>query len=154
MSTERTTFSPPLGALVKEARRQGRARFAKFVAVVSLITGAFYALHACGANAQSMLPYPKPEPRVTPAVYGSVMVMMLNCRPGAAILPRDTLANNLLQQYGEVHENTIYLMPNAVAEVYINRDAGSWTIIRSGPQKQACFVADGLHAFPPREIGV
>jgi hypothetical protein len=168
----RAAFAPPTAALVKEARRQTKVRLAKFCAIISIFLGVVYALSSCEAQAQSMLPSQESNDPVGPLnqlenlesqkrdvamlplqviqiPYDRVITAMMACRGG--IMPRDAVVNGLRAEHGELHERTVYLDPTAVAELFINRDTGTWTILRTGPRNQACSVAGGVHSFRPEE---
>ena len=111
------------------------------------------------AGAQSSLPQqglqmnlPSQARARTVQDYANLMTLMLRCRPGAPIVPRRQVIDELRTGFMERHDRTVYVLPSVVAELFINRATGTWTIVRTGPQQQACVVADGQHAFWQEEL--
>jgi hypothetical protein len=154
----REAFSPrPNEALwSKPMRRASLVIFAKIVAVFALVVGGLYALSTCNAQAQSKFPVTAKSDMPTmpnaEQLYHMRMMGMLVCPRMTRLMPRAALADELRQNYGELHERTVYITPDALAELYINRRSGSWSLVRTGPHKQACMISAGTRGFKPEEV--
>jgi hypothetical protein len=83
------------------------------------------------------------QPVIDMNVYDQEMRRYLSCRPDAIAVPRQVLAINLAVEFREAHVSTVFLTPVAIAELYINPDTGSFTILCVNPRKMACVVLDG-----------
>lgn len=156
--TLRDGFDPPQSLWVKAVRRESRVRLLRAM-LIGLAVGIGIALMliACqAANAQTVRasPEPKPFPTFNSDEYEAMIGVALSCRFGAPIQPKSAMEEDLRNRYGEVHEKTAYLTPSTLVELYVNRKTGSWTIIRTGPQKQACMAVAGVHSFGPEEMGL
>jgi hypothetical protein len=117
------------------------------------------ALQYGAAAAQSALPEAQAimvRHGLTPQIqkYGAMMTVMFGCSPGSKTVLREALAEALRTDFGERYERTVFVMPTAVAELYVNRDAGSWTIVRTGPYKQACIALAGVRRFGPEQVPI
>ena len=69
--------------------------------------------------------------------------------------PRDAGLAHLEQKYGETRIGAGLDQRGMVVEVLTNPVTGSWTIIMSGPDGQACIVAAGesWEIYAPRPTG-
>jgi hypothetical protein len=125
-------------------------------AFIALLAAAIMALGVYSAQAESTLPVTaKPDIATLPTteqLYHMQMIGMLVCPRMTKLTSRDALADELRQNYGELHERTVYITSDALAELYINRRSGSWSLVRTGPHKQACMISAGTRGFRPEEI--
>jgi hypothetical protein len=146
-------FGTPENLWVKAARREARIRALRLI-FIGLAAGiGTYLLLVCQAIAQVItMPPPGEKFKLSVEQYGVMMASMFACR--SPVMPKDQLVQMLLQKYGETHESTIYIMPTAVAELFVNRRAGSWTLLRTGPQKQGCVAGAGVAHFRPEEMAL
>jgi hypothetical protein len=58
-------------------------------------------------------------------------------------LPYATVAQRLALVHGEQRVQTEYLHPRAVAELWLNPDTGSFTILARSPQNKTCQALAG-----------
>lgn len=154
--TLRDAFDTPQSLWVKAVRRESRGRLLRLILIALAMGITAYVLLGCQANAQTTPPSPAPQPFPTfnSDEYEAMVGIALSCRLGSPVQPKIALEEYLLNSYGEVHDKTAYLRPDTLVELYVNRKTGSWTIIRTGPQKQACLAVAGVHSFGPEEMGL
>jgi hypothetical protein len=115
---------------------------------------AMVAVGAVAFEAQGAPPVPVFKPGVSdPAAMARASLAMCLARgPG---VPYDLLATKLTDDHGEARLSTEYLLPNAVAELWVDRDDGSFTIVARSPIGRACLAAAGtLPWHPVREMAL
>jgi hypothetical protein len=79
--------------------------------------------------------------------YAIHMAVMLSYA-ATPITDRAELVRGLREKYGERKSAVVFLMPNAIAELFTNPRNGTWTIIRTNPHRKSCMAAAGK--YPPR----
>jgi hypothetical protein len=84
------------------------------------------------------------QPVLDTNIYDQEMRLYLSCRPDAIIVPRQVFVINLAIEFREAHVSTVFLTPIAIAELFINPDTGTFTILRVSPHKMACVALEGM----------
>ena len=79
------------------------------------------------------------------SVYDHYMRTFLSCRPGALTQSRQAFALNLSIVFHEHHVSTVLLTPAAIAELYVNPESGSYTILRVNTRDVACIALAGIN---------
>lgn len=58
-------------------------------------------------------------------------------------MKRDVLVSQLKQQYGELRRGTGLGSAQALIEIWVSADTGSWTILMTRPNGTSCIMAAG-----------
>ncbi|MGR3468954.1 MAG: hypothetical protein ACU0CI_13860 [Shimia sp.] len=71
------------------------------------------------------------------------LMLALPARAANNCAARATVVDRLADRYGESRRSMGVAANRQLVEVYANDDTGSWSIVVTTPQGQACLVASG-----------
>jgi hypothetical protein len=102
-------------------------------------------------------------PNASLLVRAAVALGLAVATPGAeaetrtACAERTQVVARLAEKYGETLQSMGLHQSNAVMEIYASEETGTWTILVTRPDGQACLVAAGrmweAHTTPARAPG-
>lgn len=117
---------------------------------------AWLVLAAIGAVAVEARSEPVPVPALNPTTDELVDAAIANLQRAQlavclvmARVPYDKVVKQLGEKFGEEYRATEYLSPLAVAELWVNPESGSYTIIARSPTNRACLAMAGRLPHPP-----